>query len=85
MDSLFNFSSFWHGLAVFGVFLLNFLIYEFVCFGVYMIICMTITKYVKKKEVEERIFTTGMMIAMAIFMSLIILYAGDVYRLIPLP
>lgn len=85
MGDLFNFSSLGHGLAVCGVFLLNFLIYELVCFGVYMFVYMAVAKHIKRKEVEDKVMTVGMMLTMAVFLSLLILYAGDVYRLIPLP
>jgi hypothetical protein len=85
MGEVFDFSSLGHGLAVFGVFMLNFFIYEFVCFGIYMTVVLGVLKYSNDEARNDRIMTVGMMFSLTAFLLLIILYAGGLFRLIPLP
>ena len=85
MINVFDFSSFWHGAAIVGVFLLNFLIYEGVCFGAFMMIYVNVAKHINSEEALNRIINVGMMFAFLAFVLLIVLYAGGIFRLIPLP
>ena len=85
MFDVFDFSNLGHGLAVVGIFMLNFLIYEGVCFGAFLMIYSKIAKHVSSQETLDRVINVGMMFACLAFVLLVVLYAGGVFRLIPLP
>lgn len=85
MLDIFDFGSFGHGLAIVGVFLVNFLIYEGVCFGAFMMIYMKIAMHTDNQDTLDRVINVGLMFTLLAFVLLIVLYAGNIFRLIPLP
>lgn len=86
MSAIFDIGTILHWLACVGVFLANFLIYEFVVFGGWMLAIMPFMKSDRiSEETEQRIMDIGIVIAIMIFAVLIVFYTADVFRLIPLP
>ncbi len=75
-----------HGLAVVGVFMLNFVIYEVI---IALIQAAILLPFFKAKcvsdKVAERAFALNILVGYAAFSTLIVLYCTNVWRLIPLP
>lgn len=75
-----------HWLACAGVFLVNFLIYEFIVFGAWMLAIMPAIKSERiSEDTEVQIMNVGITLAFIALLILVILYIADVFRLIPLP
>jgi hypothetical protein len=75
-----------HGLAVVGVFMLNFVIYEVIIAIIQAAILLPFFKVERVSEkAAERAFLINILAGYAAFSTLIVLYCTNVWRLIPLP